>query len=367
MEPLEPLPVRLLAKPGIVFGLALASLAAGFLAALSFGSISESLRGHRPIVLGWRTAQFFFNYQDLGFVKRGLIGSLLHPFPALQTRAGLLGISALFLVVLAAAFCRVFAACTRGAPVRTAALLAALALLMPSFFLRFGFDYGRYDSVNLALALGALGLIRRGRLGWAAVLCALSVLVHEAFIVLQFPLLLAYALSRSGPRPDFRRVGWRLAALPLATTALVFAFGSYRPGAETLTAYFAHTPAYLALDGQVNLDAIAIPTRHFFENFHYNAEMFRQKRALLHLPIVAAWFALVLACYDRFHRRNGGEIWRDVQVRQVSVFLLDRREELIAEAQTQGQIAEEAPVILAVETHRLGAEILAGCAIADRR
>ena len=211
----------------------------------------------------------------------------------------------LFLVALALSFSRLFSACTRKAPIRTAALLAALAVLAPSFFLRLGFDYGRFDSVNLTLAIAALSLIHRGRLIGAGCLGAASVLIHEGFIVLQFPLLLAFALAQNPARDRARSIAWRLAILPLAATALVFACGSYRPGLASLAEYFAHNRAYLALDGQVNLDAIAIPTRHFFENFGYNAAMFAQKRAWLHVPVTAVWFGFFYACYAGFHRRNG--------------------------------------------------------------
>ena len=48
-----------------------------------FGAVWAGGYGLR-LELGWKTSQYFFNYQDLGFVKRALIGTILHPFPALQ-------------------------------------------------------------------------------------------------------------------------------------------------------------------------------------------------------------------------------------------------------------------------------------------
>ena len=262
--------------------------------------------------LGWRASQFFFNYQDLGFVKRALIGSLLHPFPVLQTRGALFAISWAFLLVFVGLFTGLFARKCRTLSASEWTRLLLLCAASPAFFLRLGFDFGRFDVLGLIAVLLAFSAIERGQPLVAGGVSALTLLAHEAYLLINLPLVAAFYWSIHG-RPDRRNLRGYAGLLlpPLIVFALLTLYGRYEPGLKPLAAYFASRPAYLAAcGGEVNLDAIEVLTRTYGETFAYTCRLFWEKKALLHLPIIAAWGTLMTFFLTSFYRSNG--LRRDV-------------------------------------------------------
>lgn len=279
--------------------LLLVCAALGFISAKWYG-------GDWELRLGWKTSQFFFNYQDLGFVKRGLVGSLIHPFPILHTRLALFLMAWSFVAGLAVLFARALVCSWRAFAKRDGLMLLLLCMSSPALFLRQGFDAGRFDALGLMAVLLSLVFIRRGNL-WAAGVCsALALLTHEAYFVINLPLLIAY-YQRLHPEVS-QRDAFPLAKL-LGLPCLVFAaltlFGSYEPGLRSLTDYFQRNPAFLAADeGVVNGDAIEVLTRGLGDNFKYNFQLLIEKKAELYVPVILAWGALMTAFFWRFHRDN---------------------------------------------------------------
>ncbi|HUR56781.1 MAG TPA: hypothetical protein VM029_03670 [Opitutaceae bacterium] len=254
--------------------------------------------------VGWRTSQFFFNYQDLGFVKRALVGSFLHPFPSLRRGDVFLVLSAMFVVAFVVLFTALFLRATRHVPPRGRLLLGALCAASPALFLRQGFDLGRYDVLGLIAVIVSLFAIERGRCWIAGAASAVALLAHEAYIVINFPLIVACALTTGAERPSTRQLCLLLVP-PAIVTLLLAAFGLYEPGLAALEKYFAGDSRYLvAKGGSVDVDAIAVLTRGMAENVDYVARMFWEKRAWLHLPIIVAWGAIMTWFLHAFHRQN---------------------------------------------------------------
>lgn len=255
--------------------------------------------------VGWRTSQFFFNYQDLGFVKRALIGSLLYPFPALRRGEIFLGLSAAFVGIFVALFTALFLRSLRLHDRKSRLILAAICAASPALFLRQGFDLGRFDVLGLITVIFSIFALDHGRWWLAGLASAVALLAHEAYIVINFPLVVAYALTGvPGRRANGR--DWGLILLPpLMTTVLLATRGLYEPGLEALTRYFAADPRYLAAKGgAVDVDAIAVLTRGMAENIDFVARMFWEKRAYLHLPVILAWGGVMTWFFHTFHRDN---------------------------------------------------------------
>ena len=255
--------------------------------------------------VGWRTSQFFFNYQNLGFVKRALIGSLLYPFPALRRGEIFLGLSAAFVCAFVALFTVLFLRSIRLLERKSRLMLTAICAASPALFLRQGFDLGRYDVLGLIAVIVSLFALDRGRWWLAGLASAVALLAHEAYIVINFPLVVAYALTGAPALRANRRGLWLLLLPPLVTTVLLAVYGLYEPGLEALTRYFAGDPRYLAAKGgAVDVDAVAVLTRGMAENVDFVARMFWEKRAYLHLPVILAWGGVMTWFFHAFHRDN---------------------------------------------------------------
>ena len=198
---------RVLGQPLAALTLFLASLVCGW----HGFDLALSAAIHRPaeipFTVNLRTTQYLFNYQDLGFVKRGLLGTLLHPFPALTTRLGLAWVCWFLLVLFAILFWRLFIASTEAVAENGRGVLTLLCATMPSFFLRLGYDFGRFDVVDLIAAVLSFAALARSRWFLASIPAGLAILVHEDFILFELPLVAALAGSALAQRAERRR-GW---------------------------------------------------------------------------------------------------------------------------------------------------------------
>jgi hypothetical protein len=279
----------------------LAAVAGYFVAVWAYGN------GPR-IELGWKTSQYFFNYQELGFVKRALIGTILHPFPALQSIGWLFTIACLLIACFAALFAQALSDAVRDMPARHRWMLIAICVSSPALFQRYGFDIGRFDVLGLAAALLSFTVIDRGHFLLAGAISAMALLSHEAYAIIALPLLLGYCVRR--PEFSLRRAVMFLSLPTIAFAALTLR-GTYGQGIDRLTACFAASPTYMAAtNGQVAVDSISVLTRSLRDNFEFTQKMFFEKRAYIHIPIILLWGAVMTWFFGMFYRLNG--LRRDV-------------------------------------------------------
>jgi hypothetical protein len=266
--------------------------------------------------VGWRTSQFFFNYQQLGFVKRGLVGTLLHPFPALLRPGFFALLSGAWVLAFVVAWARRVAEVWPGLDRISARWLVILGAASPAIFLRQGFDLGRFDVLGLLAMMASISALERARWWLAGAMGAVALLAHEAYLVINFPLVLACAFvpatsSEHAPCGDAAARGspgrWLALLAPVLVAAVaVSRFGNYEAGQAALERFYAQQPLYLAAKGgQVDGDALSVITRDTHETLAYVARLFWEKRAWLHLPLILAWGALATAYVWRFYRANG--------------------------------------------------------------
>ncbi|MBI5770313.1 MAG: DUF2029 domain-containing protein [Verrucomicrobia bacterium] len=229
----------------------------------------------------WKPSQFFFSYQELGFVSRGLVATLLHPLAVVLSAPGLVAFTAVMLMAFAVVWSRWCAGAARALPPSDRAVLVAWCALAPSTLQRLGFDYGRFDPLNILLLLAALAGLLRGRDLAAAAIAAVAVLIHEGFLVLQFPVLCALILAEADGAGRARWVRLaRFLVLPGLTAVAVMAWGRYEPGIDALVAHFAADPLYRAAapGGTPNRDALLVITRTLRKNWEFNAAFFAERR-----------------------------------------------------------------------------------------
>lgn len=159
----------------------------------------------------YKLFEYQLSYADLGFVRRGLLGTLYNFNPAAPAGPGVMAAAVwpylLFLAVWAALLARM-----RDRRV------ALVLLLSPALFVQAGFDLGRFDQINHVIFALTVLVPHPG----AVLVLPGAVLIHEAALVIVVPLALALHVRRWGA------TGWALAAggLCLLACLCVFAFSA---------------------------------------------------------------------------------------------------------------------------------------------
>ncbi len=169
-------------------------------AALAAERIGSLIRDPSRIETGrdWSITFYFANYVDHGFARRGLLGTVLRPLvdrlddPFLW----ILGIMAALNLVTTFVLIEMVA---RRLPHREdrvdmAVFLRVAMVIGSGGVMQLMNEHGALDQVNYLLLILALALLARGRGGFAGLVAAAAILVHEAFAVFALPLLLSAAL-----------------------------------------------------------------------------------------------------------------------------------------------------------------------------
>ncbi|MEN8162398.1 MAG: hypothetical protein ABFS41_20165, partial [Myxococcota bacterium] len=174
----------------------------------------------------WKLTHWLFSW-ELGFVKRGLVGTLLqlfHPGGVVSSEAIValsLVVVAGFLVALGALAAPLFAERER----RRSLAIGLVALLAPGVGYLLS-DLGRFDVLNLLLCvLTLLAAQALGRFPYALLLgvSGVALLIHEAALLLCLPMLFVAYLEANGrleALPDPRQ--WPRLALLAAPAVVLF-------------------------------------------------------------------------------------------------------------------------------------------------
>jgi len=201
------------------------ALLAGLAALAGYGVLEPELEAEHRL---WMLSHFAVDYQSFGFVKRGLVGSLIDvsPDPAAVGRVAWLSLAMLTAVLVASvAFVR---------DTRAPLVLVAAFAVSPGTFQNFAFDVGRFDQIGAVLGLLSILALRRGIPAVAPIAVLLGVLIHEAFAVLFLPLIVAVAFVEARGRV----APWLAPAFAGGVaTAAVLLFGAAEP--EAIAEFFA--------------------------------------------------------------------------------------------------------------------------------
>lgn len=160
-----------------------------------------ALAGTPPDALVWNMTHYHVSYQEFGFLRRGLMGSLMAPVFAPLPDGGtaeyavMLGIDLALCLALAVLAARLFLPSDNAAPGQR--VFAAAILIAPVGMMQLGYDAARLDHVNFILTALALHQVLAGRAWVAALLMVVALLVHEAVLFFGLPVVLALALRRA--------------------------------------------------------------------------------------------------------------------------------------------------------------------------
>jgi hypothetical protein len=195
-----------------------------FLAAILFLQFVNNVGSMEP----YKFFHWLWSY-DLGFIKRGLAGTILELFGYGRENIYSKVVIASEILLLVAYLTYAVLACTvvwkkPEWPVFCVALSGAvLQPALPAL----SFDFGRLDQINLAIYfICCLAMVLGGRRLAGLVLaagCSVAILVHEAFLIVHLPLCVALLAVRLRTVDEFplRRIALFLCAV-FAVPALTF-------------------------------------------------------------------------------------------------------------------------------------------------
>ena len=187
----------------------------------------------------WAEAHWLISY-DFGLIKRGLPATLLRPFITAfpdRAEAAITIVSTVLTVALCVVLVYLCRAILRRAGFSTNAVVAVAVFATSPFVVMAGHLNGYFDAPIILLAVLAVALTWRGRLGWAAVALTAGLLVHETIFIIGYPTVVWAALM-SIRRDKFagRSTARRLAplAVPLVAFAALFVYQSFAIDAAEL-------------------------------------------------------------------------------------------------------------------------------------
>jgi hypothetical protein len=229
--------------------LAVVLIAAGNVVRAQFGGAIPGREGAWPYLFHGMLLPYLVDYGDVGFIRRGLVGTLLPGDPAL---------GATLPVLVAATLPPLLVALVLS--VRLARLedrLLAFAFgVSPALFWHMGFDFGRFDALNLLIVLAIALCPWR----WALLAAPVTLLIHEAAAAIFLPVLFALHGQRFGFGAPLLVAGLAVLGVMAALIGL-----AARPGVETLAAlYPLAMPDPWAISSSI-ADNLGLAWRHFAE------------------------------------------------------------------------------------------------------
>jgi hypothetical protein len=248
-------------------------------------------------------AHWLIDYR-FGVVKRGLVGEML----ARVTGLGGVEITATLIAVLGCGALAAFLVALYAMAVRivdrsgwsVAAVLAVLAFLSSPFVVITAHLTGYFDHLILPFTIGSIALLQRGKPLPAGLLAAVSIFVHEAALLVGWPLLVgAWLVERRSGR---LRAGWRSAwpmLLP-AVAFLVLAVNELRLNPQVQDALTAHLARYPFVEHGVHASVPSWMFTTFAEHFRVQAGYLPSRLALpqIHGIVLPTLLALLTFLID---------------------------------------------------------------------
>lgn len=231
----------------VFFVLAIVLVALGNVVRAHLYEVVPGREGEWPFLEYGMVLQYLVDYGDIGFVRRTLVGTLVPGDPALGVTTAVL-VAATAPPVLAAAVMAPLLArlADRG--------LAIALAVSPALFWQLGYDLGRFDTINLLIALGILLSPWR----WALMAAPVMLLVHEAVAVILMPVLFALHWQRFGAGAPMVVAGVAV----LVVTAAVVGLSARPDETAVLAAYPVAEVDSARVFGRSLSDNLALTWRH---------------------------------------------------------------------------------------------------------
>jgi hypothetical protein len=256
-------------------------------AILDFNGVNEFLQ-----------IQYLFNY-EYEFLNRALVGEVFRQL-GLTGNYKFLNLYAYSIAVIAIVMLYFYFSQFRPSTDNQQQLyFLAFFAISPATISHIGFDIGRYDQLNLIILILAVMLVSRGALIRASLLAAVGVFVHQPFVVIFLPLLVAIAIAENG-RASFAS-GVKVAFFPILALAFIMLQGN----PEILNERELNS-ALLKSYPHFRPNSIAASIEVFFLDlpraFALTIVPYSKPSTWLYLSAAGTYFALLIAVYWQFFK-----------------------------------------------------------------
>ena len=242
---------------------------------ISLAAILGNLRPMTP----FRVTQWWFSY-ELGFIKRGLPGTLLLPFVHLVGHTAAVYLASMAIVLGTAIAMSTAATCfvVSTGTTRASWLLAIALLVMPGSLPSIAMDLGRYDGALVVCMFASLGLacrLKRGKSSGSGILLVaiqmIGVLIHEIYVFLAAPVLFFAAMTF---RDSLGRQAKAYIASALAAGVFATLFVASKGRVSGFHADRLFASAYEQIGTEPDLSAILVLTRNLGDNLSLTSNYF---------------------------------------------------------------------------------------------
>lgn len=259
------------------------TFAAGGLALATLGLL---LSKFRPV--NFALTSLFLRYQEVGFVKRGLLATVLSPLlpDVLSPRAAHLIIVATGMAAIAIACALLGLLYKKKTPI-----LSATCILSPAMFLQMGYLFSLLDIFCFLCLLFTALVVSKLRPSFISLVLVLSLgaagpFFHELYLLAFFPMALIIAARNS------RRFVLAVAISGLLAAVIIAFFGSYEEGAQSLEVlinrHFTSPIQVSTFELTSTLKSNAFRTASYLSR---NGEFFRAIPGLGYLLLLASSFS----------------------------------------------------------------------------
>jgi hypothetical protein len=143
----------------------------------------------------WATAHWLVGYH-FGFVKRGMIGTLLTFFPIQYRELEISFFATSHFILLCFALFVVSIRIIRNECFNVEVVLIAILFLTSPFIVMSAYLNGYFDNTFVLLAIFSCFLVRKNKINYASLLICIGILIHESTIIVGYPSVLFFSFLK---------------------------------------------------------------------------------------------------------------------------------------------------------------------------
>jgi len=234
-----------------------------------------------------RMFHYYINYDDFGFIKRGLWGTFLH-YLGLNNfiENKYVEYLVIYLAVSIAFIMSFWCFFNKNTPSQLSIqdiCLAVIVVLSPSMFLHLGYSLGNFDLILLFIFLINIQMIDQGKILIAALISSCAILIHEIYLLTSLPLLLWIVLEKYNLKTSIK-----FSILPMISTVSLLLWGKIEISKEAYLLQLEKISPYL-----LKRDGFFEMTSSVLDNINVGIASLSDPANWTWVPIVAIYVALI--------------------------------------------------------------------------
>ncbi len=244
---------------------------------------------HNNVILldNWKFAQYAVNYSEYGFIKRGLIGTILN---SVLGHFSILAIYILFYIqVVFLLFITIYTLNqlqNRFIDFKSYIVFSLILLLSPATFSHFVYDFGRFDLILILFFILQLYLYKNKMLFASSLVSCIGILTHEIYLLIfTLSMFIIFIYDRYKYKNKYTAL-FKLMTLPALAALLLYFFGKYE---QTLDILVSKLQTDIGM-GWNNVDSAKVWTRSIIDIVSMAMKSLQTPKTLINILIMSFFF-----------------------------------------------------------------------------